>query len=67
MEIPLYVPTREGLNPEITMGKVVQTAPNRLTLQFDESFPAEAIQRMLARGENLGLTFVMTNTKKEEN
>lgn len=67
MEIPLYVPTREGLNPDVTMGKVVQTAKNRLTLQFDENFPAEAIQRMIARGEQLGLTFVMTNNKKEEN
>lgn len=61
--LPVYVPNSDNV-ASVTMG-TSELTDNKLTIEFDETFFASAIQRMLSRGELLGVTFVQLDISEE--
>lgn len=56
---PVFVPAAsEGKNGEIPTLAYATLSGDMLVVRFKDGFPATAIQRMLSRGESIGLTFL---------
>ena len=62
--VPVFIPQGDG-NVAGELGTAT-LAEGKLTIEFKETFPGVAVQRMLARGELLGLTFVQVMPAEEE-
>lgn len=61
--IPVYIPTNDGVGG-LELGKG-SLKSGTLVIEFNNNLPSVAIQRMLARGELLGLSFVMVAAEEE--
>lgn len=55
--VPVYVPDSNFSTTSMELG-TARLSENKLEIEFNGRFPSIALQRMLARGEILGLTFV---------
>lgn len=63
--IPVFVPGEGGRVTQHEMG-YADMRHGRLNIQFKDNLPAVAIQRMIARGEIVGVSFVMLSPTEEE-
>lgn len=64
VNIPVLLPTTNGAS-DYAIGKATLDE-GTLTVKFDETFPAQAIQRMIDKGRILGMTFVMIEEEKKD-
>ena len=62
--IPVLLPTANGAS-DYVIGKATLDE-GTLTVFLDETFPAQAIQRMIDKGRILGITFVMIEEEKKD-
>lgn len=62
--VPVYLPTEAGVTTGIELGKANLKA-GTLVIEFNDKLPAMAIQRLLERGQLLGVSFVMVDPEKE--
>lgn len=63
LQVPVFMPTKTGAS-ELVMG-VATLEKGNLNIQFADNIPGEAMQRMLLRGELLGISFVMLRPPAE--
>lgn len=63
-EIPVFVPGEGGRVTTHEMG-LAYMKHGRLEIVFRDNLPAVAIQRMIERGEALGVSFVMLDAEEE--
>lgn len=74
--LPVYIPNTEGQpmmaedldddgNPRGKVAKATLKA-GTLVLEFEDNFPALAIQRLLSRGALMGMQFIMVEVEPEE-
>lgn len=61
--IPVYIPTNDGVGG-LELGKG-SLKSGTLVIEFNNKLPSVAVQRMLERGELLGLSFVMVVAEEE--
>ena len=62
--IPVFVPGEGGRVTTHEMGYAVMR-DGQLNVQFRDNLPGVAIQRMIARGEIVGVTFVLISPSEE--
>lgn len=61
--VPVYIPTEDGYG-ELELGKA-QVRGNSLIIEFNEKLPSVAIQNRIARGDIVGVTFVIPEAEAE--
>lgn len=62
--VPIYIPTEEGAG-ELALGIAVMRG-DTLSVQFNDKIPAQAIKARIARGDIVGLTFVIPDDEAAE-
>jgi hypothetical protein len=63
--IPVYIPTEDGVNGELELGKA-SIRGGTLIVEFNNKLPSVAIQHRIERGGIVGLTFVIPEDEAAE-